>query len=209
MMTSDDLRPTAPVADALARPLRDLRISVTDRCQFRCTYCMPRELHAPRGVRPGLRLPAPRGEVATRYRYQDGAGEIGIVASVTQPFCRSCTRARLSAEGTLYTCLFAGSGHDPGVMSQEGPAGHRDRLPDSGKNLLVSRYWYSLASGAGRQPPRAASFPGLPEEQMRTDAVSTIAGAHDARTAASRLTRPVPNGSCRAGTAGLAAAVTR
>ena len=52
------------------------------------------------------------GEVATRYRYQDGAGEIGIVASVTQPFCRSCTRARLSADGKLYTCLFAGSGHD-------------------------------------------------------------------------------------------------
>ena len=52
------------------------------------------------------------GEVATRYRYQDGAGEIGIVSSVTQPFCRSCTRARLSAEGKLYTCLFAGSGHD-------------------------------------------------------------------------------------------------
>jgi GTP 3',8-cyclase len=100
------------VADALARPLRDLRISVTGRCQFRCTYCMPREVHAPRGVRPGLRLPAPRGEVATRYRYQDGVGEIGIVASVTQPFCRSCTRARLSAEGKLYTCLFAGSGHD-------------------------------------------------------------------------------------------------
>jgi GTP 3',8-cyclase len=52
------------------------------------------------------------GEVATRYRFQDGAGEIGIVASVTQPFCRSCARARLSAEGKLYTCLFAGSGHD-------------------------------------------------------------------------------------------------
>ena len=54
------------------------------------------------------------GEVATRYPYQDGAGEIGIVASVTRPFCRSCTRARLSAEGKLYTCtcLFAGSGHD-------------------------------------------------------------------------------------------------
>ena len=52
------------------------------------------------------------GEVATRYRYRDGAGEIGIIASVTQPFCRGCTRARLSAEGQLYTCLFAGSGHD-------------------------------------------------------------------------------------------------
>jgi GTP 3',8-cyclase len=52
------------------------------------------------------------GEVATRYRYRDGAGEIGIIASVTQPFCGGCTRARLSADGRLYTCLFASSGHD-------------------------------------------------------------------------------------------------
>ena len=47
------------------------------------------------------------GEVATRYRYRDGAGEIGVIASVTQPFCGACTRARLSADGKLYTCLFA------------------------------------------------------------------------------------------------------
>jgi cyclic pyranopterin phosphate synthase len=52
------------------------------------------------------------GEVATRYRYRDGAGEIGLVASVTQPFCRGCTRARLTADGQLYTCLFATRGHD-------------------------------------------------------------------------------------------------
>jgi cyclic pyranopterin phosphate synthase len=52
------------------------------------------------------------GEVAERWRYVDGAGEIGIVSSVTQPFCGSCTRARLSADGKLYLCLFAGSGHD-------------------------------------------------------------------------------------------------
>src|SRR6266487_1536457 len=52
------------------------------------------------------------GEVAARYRYRDGGGEIGVIASVTQPFCRGCTRARLSAEGSLYTCLFAGAGHD-------------------------------------------------------------------------------------------------
>lgn len=52
------------------------------------------------------------GGVARRYRYADGAGEIGIISSVTQPFCSSCTRARLSAEGKLYTCLFAGEGHD-------------------------------------------------------------------------------------------------
>lgn len=52
------------------------------------------------------------GEVARRYRYADGAGEIGVIASVTQPFCRNCTRARLSADGRLYTCLFASDGLD-------------------------------------------------------------------------------------------------
>ncbi len=52
------------------------------------------------------------GEVAKRWRYRDGSGEVGIISSVTQPFCSSCTRARLSAEGQLYTCLFATSGHD-------------------------------------------------------------------------------------------------
>ncbi|MDW8338616.1 MAG: GTP 3',8-cyclase MoaA [Thermoleophilia bacterium] len=56
--------------------------------------------------------PAYRGEVATRYRYLDGQGEIGVIASVTQPFCGDCTRVRLSADGKLYTCLFAVRGHD-------------------------------------------------------------------------------------------------
>jgi cyclic pyranopterin phosphate synthase len=52
------------------------------------------------------------GEVAERWRYRDGAGEIGVISSVTQAFCASCNRLRLSAEGSLYTCLFAGQGHD-------------------------------------------------------------------------------------------------
>jgi GTP 3',8-cyclase len=56
--------------------------------------------------------PSYQGEVAARYRYRDGAGEIGLIASVTRPFCGSCTRARLSAEGKLHTCLFAAGGHD-------------------------------------------------------------------------------------------------
>ena len=56
--------------------------------------------------------PAYRGEVARRWRYRDGAGEVGVIASVTQPFCGDCTRARISAEGRLYTCLFATRGHD-------------------------------------------------------------------------------------------------
>jgi GTP 3',8-cyclase len=56
--------------------------------------------------------PTKPGEVAERYRYADGAGEIGIIASVSRPFCGDCNRARLSADGQLYTCLFATSGHD-------------------------------------------------------------------------------------------------
>lgn len=52
------------------------------------------------------------GEVASRYRYLDGAGEVGVIASVTKPFCRTCTRARLSSVGELYTCLFAARGTD-------------------------------------------------------------------------------------------------
>jgi len=61
-----------------------------------------------------------RGEVARRYRYVDGAGEIGIIASVTQPFCRDCTRARLSSEGLVYTCLFATAGNDVRALLRSG-----------------------------------------------------------------------------------------
>jgi cyclic pyranopterin phosphate synthase len=61
-----------------------------------------------------------RGEVANRWRYKDGSGEIGIIASVTQPFCGDCTRARLSAEGKLYTCLFASQGYDLRQMLRDG-----------------------------------------------------------------------------------------
>jgi cyclic pyranopterin phosphate synthase len=53
-----------------------------------------------------------KGEVAERWKYKDGSGEIGVISSVTQPFCSTCNRARLSAEGKLYTCLFAIKGHD-------------------------------------------------------------------------------------------------
>ncbi len=53
-----------------------------------------------------------KGEVAERWRYKDGSGEVGVIASVTQAFCSTCNRARISAEGSLYTCLFAIKGHD-------------------------------------------------------------------------------------------------
>jgi cyclic pyranopterin phosphate synthase len=61
-----------------------------------------------------------RGEVAQRYRYRDGCGEIGVISSVTQPFCGDCTRARLSADGSLYTCLFATAGHDLRALIRSG-----------------------------------------------------------------------------------------
>lgn len=61
-----------------------------------------------------------RGEVAQRYRYLDGSGEIGIISSVTQPFCGTCTRARLSSEGLLYTCLFGSFGHDLRALLRSG-----------------------------------------------------------------------------------------
>jgi cyclic pyranopterin phosphate synthase len=61
-----------------------------------------------------------RGEVARRWRYIDGEGEIGVIASVTQPFCGACSRARLSATGQLYTCLFAANGHDMRALLRSG-----------------------------------------------------------------------------------------
>jgi len=66
-----------------------------------------------------------RGEVAERWRYRDGRGEIGVIASVTQAFCRDCTRLRLSTEGSLYTCLFAEQGH-PLKALVRGDAGDED-----------------------------------------------------------------------------------
>ena len=74
--------------------------------------------------------PRYRGEVATRYRYRDGTGEIGLIASVTAPFCGDCTRARLSAEGRFYTCLFTGEGHDLRAVLRDPSASDED-LRDS------------------------------------------------------------------------------
>jgi len=64
--------------------------------------------------------PGYRGEVASRWRYRDGSGEVGVISSVTQPFCSDCTRARLSADGKLYTCLFAVKGHDLRALMRGG-----------------------------------------------------------------------------------------
>lgn len=79
-----------------------------------------------------------RGEVAQRWRYRDRTGEVGVIASVTQPFCGDCTRARLSAEGVVYTCLFATRGTD---LRQVLRAGASDTMLDE----AVSGLWMSRA----------------------------------------------------------------
>lgn len=75
-----------------------------------------------------------RGEVANRYRYRDGEGEIGVIASVTQPFCADCTRARLSTDGKIYTCLFASRGVD--LRDEMRAEASEDQLRD-----ILTRVW--------------------------------------------------------------------
>src|SRR5262245_23796182 len=74
------------------------------------------------------------GEVAERWCYKDGSGEIGVIASVTQAFCSTCTRARISAEGKLYTCLFAVKGHDFRALLRNGST-------DEEISQAIARVW--------------------------------------------------------------------
>jgi GTP 3',8-cyclase len=99
-------------------------------------------------LEPGA--PAYQGEVARRYRYLDGGGEIRVIASVTQPFCRDCTRARLSADGKLYTCLFGGAGHD-----LRGPL--RAGTSDQALRELVTTIWARRADRYSEQRTRQTS----------------------------------------------------
>src|SRR5438270_29738 len=216
--------------DRLGRPLRDLRISVTDRCNLRCPYCMPREVFGPgfaflerrelltfeeitriaraladlgvvkirlTGGEPLLRRelerlvevvsaeeilygirqrwaleelpPSREGEVASRYRYCDGAGEIGVIHSVSKPFCGGCTRARLSADGKLYTCLFATGGHDLRALVRTG----------AGEEQLTRRLreiWGARADRYSAQRSASAGLEAEPGEQPPKIEMSYIGG---------------------------------
>ncbi|HWH32478.1 MAG TPA: hypothetical protein VNU01_07385, partial [Egibacteraceae bacterium] len=101
--------------------------------------------------------PAYPGEVATRWRYADGAGEIGLIASVTQPFCGDCTRARLSAVGEVFTCLFAASGHDLRPLLRGGAA-------DDALREEVARLWGARDDRYSEL--RSAGAPQLPRVEM-------------------------------------------
>ena len=97
------------------------------------------------------------GEVAERYRYRDGSGEIGVIASVTRPFCGACTRARLSADGSLYTCLFATTGHDLRALVR-GEAG------DDEIAAALSGIWRDRADRYSEL--RSSATPDLPKVEM-------------------------------------------
>jgi cyclic pyranopterin phosphate synthase len=101
-------------------------------------------------------LPAAReGEVASRYRYLDGGGEIGVIHSISQPFCASCTRARLSADGRLFTCLFARRGHDLRALLRGGAS--EAELQQRVREIWSARSdRYSAERARASEPPHAA-----------------------------------------------------
>ena len=95
----------------IVRFIEYMDVGTTNGWRLDDVYPASEMVEAINAVHPLEPLPANYpGEVANRFRYLDGEGEIGVIASVTKPFCGACTRARVSAEGSLYTCLFASSG---------------------------------------------------------------------------------------------------
>jgi len=95
------------------------------------------------------------GEVANRYRYRDGQGEIGVISSVSQPFCANCTRSRLSTDGKLYTCLFASTGVS---LRDEMRAGASD---DDLRNL-ITRIWTRRTDRYSEERTELASLQNVP-----------------------------------------------
>ena len=101
--------------------------------------------------------PQYRGEVAERWRYCDGAGEIGVIASVTQAFCRDCTRARLSTDGKVYTCLFGTEGFDLKTRLRSGGS-------DEELMLAIAAIWRQRADRYSEL--RTAATTALPKVEM-------------------------------------------
>jgi GTP 3',8-cyclase len=107
------------------------------------------------------------GETAARWRHVDGGGEVGMISSVTQAFCHDCTRARLSTEGKLYTCLFATSGHDLRALLR---AGHSDQEISS----AVAQVWRARADRYSEL--RTSSTEGLTQGPRKKVEMSYIGG---------------------------------
>jgi cyclic pyranopterin phosphate synthase len=102
-------------------------------------------------------VPGYRGEVAKRWRYADGGGEVGLIASVTQPFCGDCTRARISAEGRLYTCLFGRRGHDLRALLRGGAS-------EEGLQAAIEAIWAGRTDRYSELRTKQTS--GLPKVEM-------------------------------------------
>ena len=103
--------------------------------------------------------PAYRGEVASRYRFTDGQGEVGFISSVSQPFCSNCTRLRLSAEGRLYTCLFAATGFDlRGPLRQGAGDDELSSLVETLWHTRSDRYSDERASRAGARSTKVEMY---------------------------------------------------
>ena len=100
-----------------------------------------------------------RGEVAKRWRYKDGKGEIGVIASVTQPFCGDCTRSRISAEGKLYTCLFAVRGHDLRALIRNGAT-------DEDLGVRLSEIWHVRGDRYSELRSEATNLDDAPRVEM-------------------------------------------
>ena len=101
------------------------------------------------------------GEVANRYRYLDGRGEIGVISSISQPFCGACTRARLSAIGEVYTCLFASKGHDLRAIVRSGA--DADEVAAS-LDAAIAQLWSNRADRYSEL--RAAHTPAQPPHKV-------------------------------------------
>lgn len=97
------------------------------------------------------------GEVADRYRYLDGGGEIGMISSITEPFCGTCTRARISAKGELYTCLFSAAGHDLRALLRGGAG-------DDELEQMISGIWKARTDRYSAQ--RTSATAGLSKVEM-------------------------------------------
>jgi cyclic pyranopterin phosphate synthase len=98
-----------------------------------------------------------QGEVAARYRYKDGSGEIGLIASVTKPFCGDCTRVRLSTDGKIFTCLFASEG-----ISLMDPI--RAGASDEDLRYLITGIWSNRTDRYSEERASSPNEPGAPRK---------------------------------------------
>jgi cyclic pyranopterin phosphate synthase len=125
------------------------------------------------------------GEVVERWRYGDGSGEIGVIASVTRPFCGGCTRVRLSADGKLFTCLLPVAGHDLRALLCGG-------APVAEISAAIGGIWWMREDRYSGL--RTAATAGLPQGR---DVLHRRVGHSAVALAAATSSRPRSRGSCR------------